>query len=245
MRQSGYYEIGEKRAQRVSDLFSSIATRYDLINDMQSGFMHRYWKSRVIWALKPSEGESALDICCGTGDISELLWNRGAQVTGLDFNSEMLAIARIRAGELARSGMGPGGVKPDYILGDALNLPFQDKAFDLISMSYGLRNLADFRKGLEEMARVARPGCRIAILDFGKPTNPTLREMYFNYLRLSVPVLGQIMAGDRSAYAYILESLHKYPDPDFFISILGSLGIQARAESFMGGVMTLIHGQKN
>lgn len=244
MRQSGYYEMGEMRAQRVCDLFSSIATRYDLINDMQSGFMHRYWKSRVIWALRPCEGEPALDICCGTGDISELLWNKGAKVTGLDFNPEMLSIARIRAGELARSGSGPAGVEPDYILGDALQLPFPDNSFDLISMGYGLRNLADFSKGLEEMARVARPGCRIAILDFGKPTNPTLREMYFSYLRLSVPVLGQIMAGDRSAYAYILESLHKYPDPEFFISILESQGIRAQAESFMGGIMTLIHGEK-
>ena len=135
MRQSGYYEMGEKRAQRVSDLFSSIATRYDLINDMQSGFMHRYWKSRVIWALKPSKGEPALDICCGTGDISELLWNRGAQVTGLDFNPEMLTIAQIRAADLAGSGVGPGGRQPDYILGDALSLPFPDTSFDLISMS--------------------------------------------------------------------------------------------------------------
>ncbi len=240
MSESGYYQKGDQRAHLVSQLFSSIAQRYDLINDLQSFFLHRYWKHRAVHSLKPVSGMDALDICCGTGDVAELLASRGLRVTGLDFNPQMLEIARTRSSQPDRNGDQGTSGSLKYVLGDALDLPFPDHSFDFITMSYGLRNLADFSKGLSEIARVARKGARIAILDFGKPSDPLLRNLYFQYLKLTVPLLGQIMAGNRSAYAYILESLQNYPDPEFFTHQLENLGYRASHTSFLAGIMTLI-----
>lgn len=239
MKESGYYQVGVQRAELVTQLFSSIADRYDLINDLQSFFLHRYWKHRAVWHLRPKPGESALDICCGTGDVTEILCQNGLKTVGLDFNDHMLDRARLRAENLPES-----GPHPIYLQGDALHLPFPDASFDCITMSYGLRNLADFSLGLAEMVRVARPAARLAILDFGKPRDPILRTCYFDYLSWSVPMIGQVFAGDRDAYAYILESLQHFPDPEYFMNILQAHGMQVEQESFLGGIMTLILAQK-
>ncbi|MCD8533606.1 MAG: ubiquinone/menaquinone biosynthesis methyltransferase [Verrucomicrobia bacterium] len=239
MKESGYYQAGVQRAELVTQLFSSIADRYDLINDLQSFFLHRYWKHRAVWRLRPKSGESALDICCGTGDVTEILSQNGLNTVGLDFNAHMLDRARLRAGSLSQS-----VPQPTYLLGNALQLPFPDESFDCITMSYGLRNLADFSLGLAEMVRVARPAARMAILDFGKPRDPLLRKYYFDYLTWSVPMIGQLFAGDRDAYAYILESLQHFPDPEYFMKILKDQGLQVQQESFLGGVMSLILAQK-
>src|SRR5262249_35479138 len=157
---------------RVSELFGRIAPRYDLINDLQSFGLHRWWKQRLARLAQPVPGCLALDMCCGTGDIALALAGHGAQVTGLDFSAPMLNVARRRAERFAaRTGMRV----PEFIRGDALAVPFPDNSFDIVSVGYGLRNLVRWESGLEEMRRVAKPGGRVLALDFGKPSNPLWR----------------------------------------------------------------------
>ena len=222
-----YYETGEQRAQRVRDLFTRIARRYDLINDLQSFWLHRFWKRRVISLASARAGDAVLDVCCGTGDLAVELSRRGARVVGLDFTGPMLEVARSRAGL-------------PWVQGDALHLPFADKSFDILTIAYGLRNLADWQRGLREMLRVARPSARILILEFGKPPNALWRNAYFAYLRVAVPVFGKVFCGDSRAYAYILESLQRYPAQGPVSECLRALGCrEVRLINLLGGAMTI------
>jgi len=224
-----FYDPGEQRAARVNELFARIAHRYDLINDLQSFGLHRYWKRRLIQMAQVQPGKPALDVCCGTGDISIGLARAGAEVTGLDFSPAMLEVARRRSACGAR-----------FQQGDAQKLPFADGTFDVVTMGYGLRNLANWQEGLGEMVRVARPGARILVLDFGKPEVEWWRRTYFAYLRLFVPVLGRVFCGQSSAYAYILESLLHYPAQRGVEAEMKRLGLSATGiVSFLGGVMTI------
>lgn len=236
---SPYYQQGEERATRVRALFASIARRYDLINDLQSFWLHRTWKRRLIALSGQVAGKDALDLCCGTGDVAFRLATREARVTALDFSGEMLGVAVARP-ENARL-----KDAPRFLQGDAMATPFEDAAFDLVTMSYGLRNLADFRAGLSEMLRVCRPGGRLLILDFGLPANPLWRGLYLAYLRLFVPILGKLFAGDSQAYAYILDSLKNYPAQEGVSRMLAELGAPgARVVNLLGGVMSIHVAEK-
>ncbi len=228
-----FYEPGEQRAARVNALFARIAHRYDLINDVQSFGLHRYWKNKLVSLGAVGPGVSALDVCCGTGDIAFRMAAAGARVTGLDFSPEMLAIARKRV---------PGVT---FLQGDAQQLPFPDATFDVVTVGYGLRNLASWERGLAELARVTRPGGHVLVLDFGKPDNRFWRALYFAYLRLFVPVLGKVFCGQASAYAYILESLNHYPAQHGVAGGMRNLALKnVRIVDFLGGVMTINCGQR-
>ena len=227
-----FYKPGVQRASRVNELFARIAHRYDLINDLQSFGLHRYWKRRVIQLARITPGSPALDVCCGTGDITCGLARAGAKATGLDFSPEMLQVARQR-----------GMAGTTFLQGDAQQLPFPDATFEAVTVGYGLRNLTDWSTGLREMARVARPGGRILVLEFGKPENPIWRGLYFSYLRLVVPLLGLVFCRQSSAYAYILESLKHYPAQRGVEEEMRRIGLdRIGIVSFMGGVMTINHG---
>jgi demethylmenaquinone methyltransferase/2-methoxy-6-polyprenyl-1,4-benzoquinol methylase len=231
-----FYDPGDSRATRVNDLFTRIARRYDLINDLQSFGLHRIWKRRVLGLAAVRPGERALDVCCGTGDLALGLARRGAEVAGVDFNEAMLEVARARS---------QGAANPRWLQGDALALPFPDASFDVVTVGYGLRNLASWESGLREMARVARPGARLLVLDFGKPDNALWRAVYFGYLRLFVPLLGLMFCGSASAYAYILESLQHYPAQHGVAACMRDLGLrEVRILPLLGGVMAINSGLK-
>jgi demethylmenaquinone methyltransferase/2-methoxy-6-polyprenyl-1,4-benzoquinol methylase len=233
-----YYEAGERRAARVNDLFAAIAQRYDLINDLQSLGLHRRWKRRLIQLAEPAPGRRALDACCGTGDVAFALARAGCEVAGVDFSEPMLAVARSRTkGEHSRFAAG-GAV--EFQRGDVLQLPFADGSFDLATISYGLRNLADLDRGIRELRRVLKPGGRVLILDFGKPDNALLRAAYFAYLRWLVPVFGWLFCGCAATHAYILESLRHYPGQRGVDERLRAAGfVQPRIHNLLGGVMSL------
>ena len=225
-----FYQGGAQRAGRVRDLFGTIARRYDLINDVQSLGLHRLWKRRLVRLAGLGPGQRALDLCCGTGDVAFALARTGAAVTGLDFSPAMLAVARQRAGRELRP--------VEFLEGDALNLPFPDDTFDVITISYGLRNLADFDVGVAGMKRVLRPGGRLLVLDFGKPANPVWRGLYFAYLRAAVPVFGWLFAGSADAYSYILESLRHYPGQQGVAELLRRQGFtDVQVIDLLGGAM--------
>ncbi len=239
-----FYQPGVQRADRVRELFSAIAHRYDLLNDLQSLGLHRRWKRRLVRCLACPPGGRALDLCCGTGDVSRALAENGACVVGLDFSAPMLQVAADRLALPTRAGAGSvNSVR--LVQGDALCLPFADDCFDAITISYGLRNLADLGGGLREMSRVARPGGRLGILDFGAPSNTLWRPVYFTYLRLGVPLLGRWFCGDAEAYRYILESLRHFPSPQAIATELERAGwINPVATRLLGGAMTMICARK-
>jgi len=170
-----YYDAGAQRAAKVHALFGRIAPRYDLLNDLQSFGLHRYWKRRLIELAHPGLRVQALDVCCGTGDIALALARRGAEVTGLDFNEDMLKVARAKQAGLPFQPASGNRKGPNFIQGDAQALPFEDNRFHIVTVGYGLRNLADWKTGLSEMCRVAACGGRILVLDFGKPDNALWR----------------------------------------------------------------------
>jgi demethylmenaquinone methyltransferase / 2-methoxy-6-polyprenyl-1,4-benzoquinol methylase len=250
-----FFDPGDQRAAKVRDLFARIAPRYDLINDLQSFGLHRYWKRRVVRLARPQPGQRALDLCCGTGDLALALARRGAQVTGLDFSEQMLAAAerrlsRIRvqepaAGHHASRITHHPSLPPRFVRGDAQRIPFPDNSFDIVTVGYGLRNLANWETGLREMWRVANPGGRLVVLDFGKPDNAFWRGCYFGYLRLFVPWLGRIFCGSAGAYAYILESLKHYPAQHAVAAKMRELGLaNVSVVSLLGGAMSINYAEK-
>jgi len=232
-----FYQPGDQRAAKVEDLFATIAPRYDLINDLQSFGFHRLWKRRMIRLANLKAGEQALDLCCGTGDITFALARAGAKVTGLDFSEPMLEVAKKRAKKLEHA--------PEFLHGDAQNLPFPDAKFDVVTVSYGLRNLASWERGLDEMWRVLRPGGRLLVLDFGKPENRVLRGLYFFYLKWFVPLFGKIFCGDSATHAYILESLKNYAAQRGVEARMRTLQCtNVRIYNLLGGTMSINYGEK-
>jgi demethylmenaquinone methyltransferase / 2-methoxy-6-polyprenyl-1,4-benzoquinol methylase len=256
-----YYEPGQGRAGKVNDLFAAIASRYDLINDLQSFGLHRLWKRRLVKLARVGPGQRALDLCCGTGDVAFGLARAGAEVVGIDFSDAMLRVARRRfcdspqtAGPSTsrnsatnRAGDSPseGPLRLDFLAGDAMAVPFPDASFDAVTVAYGLRNLSDWEAGLREMLRVSKPGGRLLVLDFGKPEQPLWRWLYFAYLRWVVPVFGRLFCGERELYAYILESLQHYPAQQGVAAAMNRLGcLEVRIVRLLGGVMTINSGLK-
>ncbi len=241
-----FYEPGERRAERVNDLFAAIAPRYDLINDLQSFGLHRWWKRRLLRLAIVRPGMTALDLCCGTGDVAFALAAAGAQVTGMDFSAPMLAVAEARKTQAQGPKSAVGALtNPIFLQGDALHTPFPEAHFDLVTVSYGLRNLASVDEGLREMWRVLKPGGRLLVLDFGKPDNALWRGAYFGYLRFAVPVFGRLFCQNAEAYAYILESLQHYPAQRGVDEKLRALSaINARIVSFLGGLMSINVAEK-
>ena len=236
-----FYTPGEQRAAKVNDLFAAIARRYDLLNDVQSFGLHRRWKRRVIELAAVQPGNRALDLCCGTGDLALALARRGAEVTGIDFSPAMLEVAEARRQRDFKSQI--SNLK--FMAGDALQIPFSDASFDIVTVGYGLRNLTSWEKGLDEMHRVARPGARLVVLDFGKPANALWRGIYFAHLKCAVPLLGWIFCGNADAYAYILESLKQYPAQPAVAAKMRKLKlVNVRVINFLGGAMAINYGEK-
>ncbi|MBK8221504.1 MAG: bifunctional demethylmenaquinone methyltransferase/2-methoxy-6-polyprenyl-1,4-benzoquinol methylase UbiE [Candidatus Obscuribacter sp.] len=217
----------EEKAAYVHDQFERIAGGYDRANDVISMGMHRAWKMRAVSQLVDVGGPGRfLDVCCGTGDLSILLARMaapGSTVTGLDFSQNMLEIAEIRAHRKLRKI--PPQTILDFVRGDAQNLPFERNSFDGAIISFGLRNLTDLQKGLTEMARVVRPGGKVANLDLGHCQVPVFAPVFSAYFGKVVPVLGGILQNDKKAYTYLPESLSTYPKPEKITEMFENAGL--------------------
>jgi len=230
-----YLAKDEKRAEKVRELFDAIAPRYDLINDLQSFWLHRHWKRRLVQLAGVNLGQRALDLCCGTGDIALALAGQGAKVTAMDFSEPMLKIAEQRKGD----------ADIEYKTGDALNTGEPEAHYDCVTIAYGLRNLADFEGGLAEMHRVTKPGGKLLVLDFGKPPNRLARFWYLGYLKWIVPCFGRIFCRDAPAYAYIHESLENYPAQAGIADAMKKLGCEKiKTHNLFLGTMAINVGVK-
>ena len=233
-----YLSYDAERGPKVRAMFSRLAWRYDLINDLMSLGMHRRWKRQTVdLALAGSPRGRVLDLCCGSGDLCFLAEDRGARsVVGVDFTLPMLAVARRRA-----SG---GPRRSRFLQADALGLPFADGSFDVVTISYGLRNIADIGRALAEMRRVLAPGGRAVVLDFGKPDNAAAGALYRGALRTLMPVIGWLFHGDPETYLYIPESLERYPAQRGVEKLMQAAGFSnVRYENRLLGTMGINVGE--
>lgn len=227
---------GDQRAPKVREMFSLLAGRYDLINDIMSAGLHRKWKRDTVrLALEGKTGRiRVLDLCCGTGDLAFLAEaaSPGAAVTGADFTFPMLRIARKR--RMAANG------RSRFAQADALRLPFRSGTFDALTIGYGLRNVADLERALAEMRRVLAPGGRAVVLDFGKPSNRLAALLYRGFLRTVMPLMGWLFHRDPETYLYIPESLRSFPAQKGIEELMRRTGfVGARYENRLLGTMGL------
>ena len=219
----------DEKADYVQKQFDRIAKKYDLANDLISLGMHRLWKQRAINELTASlssrdTNPHLLDVCTGTGDLALSLaenFSGSCQITGLDFSGEMLAVAE------QRSAHAPSAVRSclNWKQADAQNLPFADDSFDGAIISFGLRNLTDLQKGLNEMSRVVKPGGRVVNLDLGQPTMPVFTPFFLFFFDNIVPLIGELIQQDRQAYTYLPESRKAYPNPQKLSSMFENAGL--------------------
>lgn len=214
-------------AAEVRDMFGAIAGRYDALNRILSLGSDRSWRARACDILQVAPGERAADLCCGTGDLCLDLARRGARVVGADFSRPMLDRARTK-GTAA------------LVEADALALPFAAGSFDLVTMAFGMRNLADRARGMSEIRRVLRPGGRVGILEFAMPPSPRFRRLYLGYLRRMVPAVGAVISGSRGAYRYLASSIQAFPEQEQMTAALGQAGFaQPRHHDFFFGIAAL------
>jgi len=230
------------KAEDVQNMFDRIARRYDLMNTVMTMGIDRRWRNAAIRAAKVDPSTRALDVCCGTGDITFLLAEAGAEhVTGLDFSSGMLGQARKRQS----SHRDPASAKRiEFIQGDALALPFDDDTFDVVTVSFGVRNVEDLALAYREFARVARPGARIVCLEITRPKTRVANWFYDIWFDRIVPVLGGIVSRDKAAYTYLPESTKAFPRPPQHAEVIEAAGItNVTWKRFGGGIVALHRGE--
>jgi demethylmenaquinone methyltransferase/2-methoxy-6-polyprenyl-1,4-benzoquinol methylase len=222
----------EQKAEYVREQFNRIAARYDLANDAISFGMHRLWKARAVHELCQPGGDSFLDVCCGTGDLALTIsryLRRSGQVTGIDFSQNMLDVADQRSKKEEENTGARASLRKlniQWLRGDAQNLPCQDNTFDGAIISFGLRNLTDLPRGISEMCRVVKGGGRVVNLDLGHSTVPLFAPLFRFYFSCIVPIIGELLQGDRQAYTYLPQSLTTYPKPEKITQIFVEAGLQ-------------------
>jgi demethylmenaquinone methyltransferase/2-methoxy-6-polyprenyl-1,4-benzoquinol methylase len=229
----------EEKAPLVRAVFDSVASRYDLMNDLMSGFVHRLWKDQLIAWLAPRPGQILLDVAGGTGDIASralrrLDPDRGGAVIVCDINQQMLEVGRARSID---DGIVAG---IEWVCGDAEALPIAERSVDLYTIGFGLRNVTHIERALAEARRVLKPGGRFMCLEFAPAAAPWLAPAYDLYSFRVLPLLGQLVAGDRDAYAYLVESIRRFPSQTALCDLIEAAGLERpRYRDLTGGVAAL------
>ncbi|MFM7395587.1 MAG: bifunctional demethylmenaquinone methyltransferase/2-methoxy-6-polyprenyl-1,4-benzoquinol methylase UbiE [Gammaproteobacteria bacterium] len=240
----GFEEVAwSDKARRVRGVFDSVAPRYDLMNDLMSGGLHRLWKDFTLSQTHLRPGQRALDVAGGTGDLARgmqhQVGDRGLVVLS-DINGAMLAHGRDRTID---SGVVRG---IEYVQANAECLPFADNTFDCITIGFGLRNVTDKSAALRSMHRVLKPGGQVLILEFSQPTVPVLRPIYDAYSFKVLPFLGKLVANDSDSYRYLAESIRKHPDQETLLGMLRNAGlIECRYHNLSGGIVAVHRGYKH
>jgi demethylmenaquinone methyltransferase/2-methoxy-6-polyprenyl-1,4-benzoquinol methylase len=231
----------DKTPARIANMFDAIAPRYDLLNHVLSAGMDRGWRDRAVDALSLSSGARVLDLCTGTGDLAMAIVHRasGATVIGVDFAGEMLRLARVKVSGASLER------RIRLVRGDAARIPLPDGSCDAATIAFGIRNVAEPQRALAELARVIRPGGRLAILEFGEPRIPGIRTLYSWYFRYVLPLVGRLISKHQSAYSYLPASVGAFPPPSEFSRIIAATGFsQVRAVPLTLGIVYLYAAQR-
>jgi len=235
----GYREVApEEKTKLVGDVFSSVASSYDVMNDAMSGGMHRLWKDQFVRRLKPRAGERFLDMAGGTGDIAFRIAKSGAQVMVSDINPDMLGVGMERAKKRGIEGL-------SWQVENAETLSFDDRQFDGYTIAFGIRNVTDIPAALREVHRVLKFGGRFFCLEFSTNVWPGFSDVYDAYSHKLVPQIGKMIAGDAESYRYLIESIRRFPDMPTFKSMIEDAGFaQTKVEPIMGGLVAIHSGWK-
>lgn len=235
----GYEDVEpQEKTRRVGGVFSGVARRYDLMNDVMSGGLHRLWKDRVVARVRPRRGERILDMAGGTGDVAFRLARAGAEVTVADINADMLDVGIARARRRGLEGLA-------WAQENAEKLSFADASFDAYTIAFGIRNVTHVDEALAEAHRVLKTGGRFFCLEFSQTRWPGFATLYARYSREVVPRLGRAFAGDRDSYRYLIESIERFPDIDSFAAMIRRAGFaNVRAEPILGGLVAIHSGWK-
>lgn len=231
----------DQKAGRVQGVFNSVASKYDIMNDVMSVGIHRIWKEAMMDWLAPRSGQELLDVAGGTGDISFKFLKRAGSghATVLDLTEPMLIEGRKRAeaDKMADS--------IDWVVGDAMALPFEDNTFDVFTISFGIRNVTRPQDALAEAYRVLKSGGRLVVLEFSHLPNDGMQKLYDLYSFNVIPQMGKMIAGDRDSYQYLVESIRKFPDQETFLAMIRDAGFEnAKYRNLTMGVAALHSGWK-
>ena len=238
----GSREVREdEKAGLVHGVFTNVASRYDVMNDVMSVGVHRLWKDAMMDWLAPRDGQRLLDVAGGTGDIAFRFLKRapGASAVVLDMTESMLIEGRKRADAEALAD------KLDWITGDAMALPFEDNTFDVYTISFGIRNVTRIPDALTEAYRVLKPGGRLMVLEFSQLPNEGMQKLYDLYSFNVIPRMGQMIANDRDSYQYLVESIRQFPDQDSFAAMITDAGFDlVKYRNLSMGIAALHSGWK-
>ena len=239
----GYEEVPvDEKQGRVAEVFTSVASKYDLMNDVMSMGMHRIWKPFAVAASGARKGHSVLDLAGGTGDIAALLAKKvgkEGEITLADINGEMLNVGRDR---MTNKGL---ITNINYVQANAETLPFPENSFDVVTIAFGLRNVTDKDKALASIFRSLKPGGKLMILEFSKMVIPTLDKLYEQYSFKMIPKFGELLTGDRESYQYLVESIRKHPDQETLVSMMEGAGFGMNTyNNLTGGVVAVHRGVK-
>ena len=228
----------QEKTRRVGAVFSSVARRYDVMNDLMSGGMHRLWKDRFVARVKPRPGEVILDMAGGTGDVAFRLARRGANVTVADINADMLNVGEERALERAATGL-------SWKVENAESLSFGDASFDAFTIVFGIRNVTDIPAALREAHRVLKRGGRFYCMEFSSSDWPGLSDLYDRWAGKMIPRIGKAVARDEESYRYLVESIRRFPRPEAFRQMIADAGfVRTAAEPMLGGLVSIHSGWK-
>jgi demethylmenaquinone methyltransferase / 2-methoxy-6-polyprenyl-1,4-benzoquinol methylase len=228
----------EEKTRRVGEVFSSVARRYDVMNDLMSGGMHRLWKNRFVARVKPRTGERILDMAGGTGDVAFRMIERGAHVTVSDINADMLEVGKLRAEKRALGNL-------TWQVENAESLTFPDNSFDAYTIVFGIRNVTDIPAALRETRRVLKRGGRFYCMEFSTSDWPGFAELYEAYSSAVIPRVGKIVADDEDSYRYLVESIRRFPKPEAFRTMIADAGfVRAAVEPMLGGLVSIWSGWK-
>jgi len=238
----------DKTSTRIRRMFGEISGRYDFLNHFLSGGTDIYWRWRTVRRVAPIGDAPILDVCTGTGDLAIAYWKKArgrSQVVGTDFTHEMLVLARQKAAQITSSASAESRTLL-FLEADTLKLPFVDDKFQIVSVAFGLRNVADTIGGLREMARVCQPGGRVVVLEFSMPSNRLFGAIYRWYFKHILPRIGQLLARNtEAAYNYLPQSVSQFPQGSELADMMKSAGlVQATYTPLTFGVATLYVGVK-